>query len=559
MMVFLCGLFIGVFSTSLLMYFFLSELVILLEWKFLETFGLDYQWVMVVDKMSLMFLMTVSLISFSVYLFSVDYMSNELNYYRFHTLLFVFVFSMYLLILSPNLISMMVGWDGLGLSSFLLVIFYSNIKSLNSGLITLLSNRVGDVMLMILIGYLLTLGEFTSVDYKWGVFSSLMTIVLMSAAFTKSAQIPFMAWLPAAMAAPTPVSSLVHSSTLVTAGVYLLIRHQELLNYFLMNTWIFYIGLISCLAASLSALVECDLKKIIALSTLSQLGVMMVSIGLGSSLLAFSHLVGHAMFKALMFISVGNFIHSANNYQDMRFMGMNYFFTKWINSFMLLSVLSLMAFPFMVAFFTKELIFEMSVLNLLGSLEILLFYFTILLTPVYSYRLFYLYSIKQSNQMLLMNSSHPSLVNYMSLIILSLPATVVGGFLKMFLYSIPMISISSKMFKMTTSLLVPTMFLIMSVSGLYFKNLKELVFLKLVGSLLFLNYLTPAVSFKAKEVAQLSFSYLDKSIISGSYNLMIKEMWTHIQGTGPLFQVDRTKIFLLFYFLGLGMFLVGAF
>lgn len=227
----------------------------------------------------MLFSATVSLISLSVFTYRFEYIKDQKFFARFHLLLFLFVLSIVFLILSPNLIFSMLGWDGLGVTSYLLVIYYNNNKSNGAGMVTALVNRFGDFILIMAILHIL----FSSFDnfllYKfWQEDRSLWTMLAVGA-FTKRAQIPFRAWLPAAIAAPTPVSSLVHSSTLVTAGVYILIRHVEGLPIYL-ATWIFLIGTATMTMASVSALNEKDIKKIVALSTLRQLGLIMMRVGM---------------------------------------------------------------------------------------------------------------------------------------------------------------------------------------------------------------------------------------------------------------------------------------
>merc|ERR1711935_426752 len=187
-----------------------------------------------------------------------------------------------MLIISSNLIFTLVGWDGLGVSSYLLVIYYGSTKSYNAGILTVMTNRFGDVLLLIRIGMLLNLGSWRIVLYKEFLeVDTILKLLLMVGSFTKSAQIPFRAWLPAAMAAPTPVSSLVHSSTLVTAGVFLLFRHLRELIYSRFYSVLLFIGLRTMTMARISALNEKDIKKIVALSTLRQLGLIVLRLGSG--------------------------------------------------------------------------------------------------------------------------------------------------------------------------------------------------------------------------------------------------------------------------------------
>jgi len=220
-----------------------------------------------------------------------EYMGNDLNIGRFIYLVILFVFSMIILIISPNLIRILLGWDGLGLVSYCLVIYYQNVKSYNAGIITALSNRIGDVALLLAIAWILNYGSWNYVYYieiisKDGVIIIVGGLVVL-AAITKRAQIPFSSWLPAAMAAPTPVSALVHSSTLVTAGVYLLIRF----NILLVDSWIgkglFLIGGVTIMIAGIRANFEFDLKKNYCFVNSKTIGADNKNFGLGVSYLSF--------------------------------------------------------------------------------------------------------------------------------------------------------------------------------------------------------------------------------------------------------------------------------
>ena len=340
------------------------------------------------DIFARVFLLTVSLIRLSVFTFRFRYISPQKFFGRFHLLLIIFVLSIILLILSSNLIFTLVGWDGLGVSSYLLVIYYGRTKSYNAGILTVITNRIGDVLLLIRIGIMLNMGSWSVVYYKefLGVDNVLKWLLIIGS-FTKRAQIPFRAWLPAAMAAPTPVSSLVHSSTLVTAGVYLLFRHFLNTGSAYNSPVIMFFGLSTITLARLSALNEKDIKKIVALSTLSQLGLIILCIGTRWVFIAFFHLITHAFFKAIMFIRVGNIIHSSQLYQSIKNTGIIFFSSPLNSSTIILARARLCGTPFTAAFFSKEPIIEINIYNdtTLGMLV-----FTILrlsITLLYSSRL----------------------------------------------------------------------------------------------------------------------------------------------------------------------------
>lgn len=348
--------------------------------------------VILLDWISLLFMRFVLFISSIVIYYREEYIAGDLNLNRFILLVVIFVLSIILLIISPNLIRILLGWDGLGLVSYCLVIYYQNEKSYNAGILTALTNRIGDVILLISIAWILNYGswnyiyylEYFKIDYK----IELITYIVIIAAITKRAQIPFSSWLPAAIAAPTPVSSLVHSSTLVTAGVYLLIRF----NFSFNNNIIYLLLFFSCLTIFISGLganFEFDLKKIIALSTLRQLGLIIRILSLGGYKLAFFHLLTHALFKALLFMCAGNIIHNINNNQDIRFIGGLITHIPLTCTFFNIRNFSLCGLPFLSGFYSKDLIVEVMSIQYLNIFIYLLFYVSIGLTVCYRFRLIY--------------------------------------------------------------------------------------------------------------------------------------------------------------------------
>nr|AYF56524.1 NADH dehydrogenase subunit 5 [Odontolabis cuvera fallaciosa] len=344
------------------------------------------------DWMSLLFASFVMFISSMVIFYSFEYMEGDLNMNRFILLVVMFVASMLLLIFSPNLISILLGWDGLGLVSYCLVIYYQNVKSYNAGMLTALTNRLGDVAFLISISWMVNYGSWNYVFYLDCMISSIemqvIIFLMLFAGMTKSAQIPFSSWLPAAMAAPTPVSSLVHSSTLVTAGVYLLIRFNFSMTSSVMIILLF-VGSLTMFMAGLGASFEFDLKKIIALSTLSQLGLMMSILAMGGYLLSFYHLLTHALFKALLFMCAGAMIHGLGNCQDIRFMGGLINQMPLTCSFFIICNMSLCGLPFLSGFYSKDLILEMVSMDYLNLYIYLVYFISTGLTVAYTFRLIY--------------------------------------------------------------------------------------------------------------------------------------------------------------------------
>nr|YP_010139431.1 NADH dehydrogenase subunit 5 [Tetraclita kuroshioensis]QQK55097.1 NADH dehydrogenase subunit 5 [Tetraclita kuroshioensis] len=374
--------FLGLFMLS-------TSLSVYLDWSIFSWGGTDVNFVFLFDWVSFMFLSFVLFISGSVFYYSGEYMEGEINKSRFIYLLAGFVGSMGLLILSPNLISILLGWDGLGLVSYCLVIFYQNYKSLNAGTLTVLSNRVGDVLILLGIAYMINFGDWSFVAWMGESKSMVLVgILILLASLTKSAQIPFSAWLPAAMAAPTPVSSLVHSSTLVTAGIYLVIRLGWVYDFW-MSDLLMILSVLTMFMAGLGACFEFDLKKIIALSTLSQLGLMMYSLSLGLVKVALFHLLMHALFKALLFMSAGCIIHGFKGWQDIRMMGNMMVSLPFISSCFVVSNLALAGMPFLAGFYSKDLILELSLMEELNILSLFMLFFSTGLTVAYTFRLIY--------------------------------------------------------------------------------------------------------------------------------------------------------------------------
>nr|QYK19505.1 NADH dehydrogenase subunit 5 [Episcapha opaca] len=387
-LLFLMSLMSFIFSVM----FMINDYCFIIEYNLMNINSMNLVMSMLFDWMSLLFMSFVLYISSMVIFYSDEYMHGDIYIHRFILLVVMFVLSMMLLIISPNLISILLGWDGLGLISYCLVIYYQNLKSFNSGMLTALSNRIGDVALLMAIAWIMNFGSWNFIYYlefcKNNYIMDLISLFVILAAMTKSAQIPFSSWLPAAMAAPTPVSALVHSSTLVTAGVYLLIRF----NFAFSDKMMFMLLLIASMTMFMSGLganFEFDLKKIIALSTLSQLGLMMSILALGSYKLAFFHLLTHALFKALLFMCAGNFIHSMINYQDIRFMGSMISFMPLTCIFFNICNLALCGLPFLSGFYSKDLVLEIMSMSYLNIYIYMIFYISVGLTVCYSFRLVY--------------------------------------------------------------------------------------------------------------------------------------------------------------------------
>nr|QUS63485.1 NADH dehydrogenase subunit 5 [Odontoptilum angulatum] len=433
--------FFSLINFFLMLNFIMNDLILILEWELISFNSVSIIMSLLMDWMTFLFMSFVMLISSCVIYYSKSYMHSELNLNRFIILVLLFILSMILLIISPNIISILLGWDGLGLVSYCLVIYYQNYKSYNAGMLTALSNRIGDVFILMIISWMLNYGSWNYIFYLDFMSNDLemnfIGVMIIIAAMTKSAQIPFSSWLPAAMAAPTPVSALVHSSTLVTAGVYLLIRFNSLLLEMMFLKVLLVLSGLTMFMAGISANYEFDLKKIIALSTLSQLGLMMSILMMGLPDLAFFHLLTHAMFKALLFMCAGVIIHMMNDNQDIRLMGGLTFYIPLTSLCLNISNLALCGIPFLAGFYSKDLILEMLLMSNLNMMIFFLFYFSTGLTMFYTIRLLMYLMLNDYNLMSVYNLYDEDYIMLKSMFVLLFMSLFTGSMLSWIIFSIP--------------------------------------------------------------------------------------------------------------------------
>nr|YP_010582864.1 NADH dehydrogenase subunit 5 [Dolichovespula kuami]UGB89880.1 NADH dehydrogenase subunit 5 [Dolichovespula kuami] len=419
--------FFSLMMTYFSLIFLNFELSLMMEWEFFNLNSMSMKFVIYLDWISFMFMGLVLMISSFVMIYSLKYMELDLNIKRFFLLLMMFVLSMLFLIICPNLMGLLIGWDGLGLISYCLVIYYQNWKSYTSGMVTVLLNRIGDVGILMMISLLVMLGSWNLMLFNLNFL--LISLFMLLSAFTKSAQLPFSIWLPLAMAAPTPVSSLVHSSTLVTAGVYLLMRFNSLMMENGIMNFMLFISSMTMMMSGLMANFEFDLKKIIALSTLSQLGLMMSILSLGEVDLGFIHLIIHALFKSLLFMCSGILIHQMSNNQDIRYMGCLVSYYPFVSLIFFISLLSLCGFPFFSGYYSKDLIMEIFLMSKMNFFSIFMLMMATLFTVSYSVRLIilvYLNYINKKNYLILINED---ILMSLSLVILYLYSVIMGYFL----------------------------------------------------------------------------------------------------------------------------------
>nr|YP_010866027.1 NADH dehydrogenase subunit 5 [Piezodorus guildinii]WGT93135.1 NADH dehydrogenase subunit 5 [Piezodorus guildinii] len=545
-------LFLGLIFIFLGLHFIMNSYSVFLEYELISLNSVVLSMSMYFDYMSLLFMGSVLCISSMVILYSFSYMINDLFKVRFLFLVLLFVLSMMFLIISPNLISILLGWDGLGLVSYCLVIYYQNYKSYNAGMLTILSNRIGDVSILIGIAWLFNMGGWNFIYYlgyfNFEVSTWLLNLIIL-AAFTKSAQIPFSSWLPAAMAAPTPVSSLVHSSTLVTAGVYLLIRFSELMNMYNMNIYL----LISCLTMFMSGLAanfEYDLKKIIALSTLSQLGLMMSILFMGFYQYSYFHMLTHAFFKALMFLCAGLIIHCMNDSQDIRHMGYLINCIPYTCSCFCISNLSLCGFPFMSGFYSKDIILEYLGYNYFNMYMFILFYLSVGLTVSYSLRLIYYCMSDSCGLMTNLNYQEDSVMLY-SLIILTLLSIFSGSILMWLIFPFPVFMCFPFYLK-----ILPLLFVFLggwlgysfSILNIYdnILGISNNYMLEFISIMWFMpNFSTYMIYNKMLPYSKMSALFMDYSWGEYMISNSLPKMITYCSSFYSLYQLNSIKIYLI--------------
>ncbi|WP_415285231.1 NADH-quinone oxidoreductase subunit L [Candidatus Pelagibacter sp. Uisw_130] len=412
---------------------------------------LDVNWSIKVDALSSIMLVVVTLVSALVHIYSIGYMSHDPHKPRFMAYLSLFTFSMLTLVTSDNFLQLFFGWEGVGLCSYFLIGFWFKKESANAAAIkAFVVNRVGDFgfalgifLIFYLFGtvnYVEVFNQIPQIVEKKLLFLGmnvgaidLICILLFIGAMGKSAQIFLHTWLPDAMEGPTPVSALIHAATMVTAGVFLVVRCSPIFEYSpLTLNIITIIGMTTAFFAATVALVQTDIKKIIAYSTCSQLGYMFFAAGVGAYNVAMFHLFTHAFFKALLFLGSGSVIHSFKDEQDINQMGGVYKKIPYTYAFMIIGTLALTGFPFLSGFYSKDAIIEFAFLkgNTTGYYAAGIGILTAVLTSIYSWRLiFKTFHGDFNNKKTNINEMHESpLIMLLPLFILAIGA-IFAGFL----------------------------------------------------------------------------------------------------------------------------------
>ena len=425
--------------------------ITLCNWIFVDT--LNVNWSFCFDSLTSIMLVVVTFISFLVHLYSTEYMGKDPHVSRFMSYLSLFTFFMLILITANNFLQMFVGWEGVGLSSYLLINFwFTRIQANKAAIKAMLINRVGDFF--ILLAMFLIYFVFNSLDYdvvftmsktfnNYDIligfnkipFLDVICIFLFLGAMGKSAQIGLHVWLPDAMEGPTPVSALIHAATMVTAGVFLIARCSFLfeLSPFTLKL-IVLIGSLTAFFASTTGLFQNDIKKVIAYSTCSQLGYMVFACGLSSYDVGVFHLFNHAFFKALLFLGAGSIIHAVGNEQDMRKMGGLKNLLPFSYAITLIGSLALIGFPFLSGFYSKDIILEVAFAKYttFGHFSFFLGTCAAFFTAFYSTRLIFLVFLANpnGNKLTIINAHEGSWQMYIPLCLLAFLSIGVGFFFK---------------------------------------------------------------------------------------------------------------------------------
>ena len=426
-----------------------EENIVIATW--INSGSLDVNWSMMIDPLSAVMLVVVTSVSSLVHIYSIGYMSHDPHKPRFMAYLSLFTFAMLMLVTSDNFIQLFFGWEGVGLCSYFLIGFWFKKESANAAAIkAFVVNRVGDFGFAL--GIFLIFYLFGTVNYS-EVFQQVPSIIdknlsflgfevkaidlicllLFIGAMGKSAQILLHTWLPDAMEGPTPVSALIHAATMVTAGVFLVVRCSPIYEYSpLILNLITIVGMTTAFFAATVALVQTDIKKIIAYSTCSQLGYMFFAAGVGAYNVAMFHLFTHAFFKALLFLGSGSVIHAFKDEQDINNMGGVWKKLPYTYTLMIIGTLALTGFPFLSGFYSKDAIIEFAYLkgNTSGYYAAGIGIFTAFLTSIYSWRLiFKTFHGKYNNKDVKIEETHESpLVMLIPLVLLSIGA-IFAGFL----------------------------------------------------------------------------------------------------------------------------------
>nr|NP_008611.1 NADH dehydrogenase subunit 5 [Erinaceus europaeus] len=549
---------------SLISFIMSEHEAVIFNWHWMTIQSMEIFMSFKLDYFSILFLPTALFVTWSILEFSMWYMYSDPNIHKFFKFLLIFLSTMLILVTANNLLQLFIGWEGVGIMSFLLIGWWHGRADANTAALqAMLYNRIGDIGFILMMTWFLL--NSNSLDLQQIMLiketSNTPLMGLLLAATGKSAQFGLHPWLPSAMEGPTPVSALLHSSTMVVAGIFLMIRFHPMLIYnSMILTMTMCLGAMTTLFAAMCALTQNDIKKIIAFSTSSQLGLMMVAIGINQPYMAFFHICTHAFFKAMLFLCSGSIIHNMKDEQDIRKMGSIYKTMPLTSSALIVGNLALMGMPYLSGFYSKDLIIEAINTSYTNAWALTMTIIATSMTAVYSIRMIIMILLKNPryNTMVSINENNMYMTNSIKRLMIG---SIFTGF--MFTYSINPLFIPPttmpqymKLLTLIATFIGLMVALDLSLMAQFLKmpyNSYSFKFSNLLGYFTYITHRYPIIT-SLKNSQNMSFFLLDQSWYE--HNLPIMLINSHKQMSKYLSkQTGLVKFYFLSFFISLSILL----